>query len=54
MFIEHVKFCIRPGYCDDKLCIFLGNPQNAGPEWTEQCYHYKGSRYVTVDLLGLG
>jgi len=32
----------------------MGNPPSGGPKLTERRYHYKGSRYVTVGLLGLG
>jgi len=49
-YTNKVKKADNPQYGGPKLC----NPPNDGPKLTEQRYHYKGSRYVTVGLLQLG
>ena len=36
------------------LCSDTGSSPSGGPKLTQRRYHYKGSRYVTVGLLGLG
>ena len=33
--------------------LTVGNPPSGGPNLTERRYHYQGSRYLTVGLLGL-